>query len=149
MNINSIIGLIAIVWLLGLSGVFVWFFLNLKNLFKDSKDKNFIKTIRNIEEIQQKNIHDIFNLNRDLADFKKESKLVIQRIGLTKFNSFKESGGDHSFSLVLLDGNKNGIIITSLHTLERTRTYLKEVHSSKSKTPLSAEESNALKIALK
>ena len=94
-------------------------------MFKDSKDKNFIKTIRNIEEIQQKNIHDIFNLNRDLADFKKESKLVIQRIGLTKFNSFKESGGDHSFSLVLLDGNKNGIIITSLHTRERTRTYLR------------------------
>jgi len=149
MNINLILGVIAIVWLLFLTSFIVWFYLSLKNILKDSKDKNFLKTFKNIEEIQQKNLKDILNLNLDLDSFKKESRLNIQRVGLTKYNPFKETGGNNSFSLVLLDGNKNGIIITSLHTRERTRLYLKEVISGKPKIELSNDEEQALKESLK
>ena len=149
MNINLILGVIAIVWLLFLTSFIVWFYLSLKNILKDSKDKNFLKTFKNIEEIQQKNLKDILNLNLDLDSFKKESRLNIQRVGLTKYNPFKETGGNNSFSLVLLDGNKNGIIITSLHTRERTRLYLKEVISGKPKIELSDDEEQALKESLK
>ena len=149
MNINLILGVIAIVWLLFLTSFIVWFYLLLKNILKDSKDKNFLKTFKNIEEIQQKNLKDILNLNLDLDSFKKESRLNIQRVGLTKYNPFKETGGNNSFSLVLLDGNKNGIIITSLHTRERTRLYLKEVISGKPKIELSNDEEQALKESLK
>ncbi len=149
MNINLILGVIAIVWLLFITSFLVWFYLSLKNILKDSKDKNFLKTFKNIEEIQQKNLKDILNLNLDLDSFKKESRLNIQRVGLTKYNPFKETGGNNSFSLVLLDGNKNGIIITSLHTRERTRLYLKEVISGKPKIELSNDEEQALKESLK
>ena len=149
MNINLILGVIAIVWLLFITSFLVWFYLSLKNILKDSKDKNFLKTFKNIEEIQQKNLKDILNLNLDLDSFKKESRLNIQRVGLTKYNPFKETGGNNSFSLVLLDGNKNGIIITSLHTRERTRLYLKEVISGKPKIELSDDEEQALKESLK
>jgi hypothetical protein len=149
MNINLILGVIAIVWSLFLTSFIVWFYLSLKNILKDSKDKNFLKTFKNIEEIQQKNLKDILNLNLDLDSFKKESRLNIQRVGLTKYNPFKEIGGNNSFSLVLLDGNKNGIIITSLHTRERTRLYLKEVISGKPKIELSDDEEKALKESLK
>ena len=149
MNINLILGVIAIVWLLFLTSFIVWFYLSLKNILKDSKDKNFLKTFKNIEEIQQKNLKDILNLNLDLDSFKKESRLNIQRVGLAKYNPFKETGGNNSFSLVLLDGNKNGIIITSLHTRERTRLYLKEVISGKPKIELSNDEEQALKESLK
>ena len=149
MNINLILGVIAIAWLLFITSFLVWFYLSLKNILKDSKDKNFLKTFKNIEEIQQKNLKDILNLNLDLDSFKKESRLNIQRVGLTKYNPFKETGGNNSFSLVLLDGNKNGIIITSLHTRERTRLYLKEVISGKPKIELSNDEEQALKESLK
>jgi len=149
MNINLILGVIAIAWLLFITSFLVWFYLSLKNILKDSKDKNFLKTFKNIEEIQQKNLKDILNLNLDLDSFKKESRLNIQRVGLTKYNPFKETGGNNSFSLVLLDGNKNGIIITSLHTRERTRLYLKEVISGKPKIELSDDEEQALKESLK
>lgn len=148
MNINLILTIIAIVWLLMLTGFVVWFYLTLKNIIKDSKDKNFLKTFKNIEELQQKNLKDILNLNLDLNSFKKESKLNIQRVGLTKYNPFKETGGNNSFSLVLLDGNKNGIIITSLHTRERTRLYLKQVKLCKSTIELSENEAKALKEAV-
>jgi len=149
MNINLILGVIAIAWLLFITSFLVWFYLSLKNILKDSKDKNFLKTFKNIEEIQQKNLKDILNLNLDLDSFKKESRLNIQRVGLAKYNPFKETGGNNSFSLVLLDGNKNGIIITSLHTRERTRLYLKEVISGKPKIELSDDEEQALKESLK
>ncbi len=67
---------------------------------------------------------------------------------MTKFNPFNESGGDHSFSLALLDGEKNGIIITSLHTRERTRMYVKEIFGGKSKSELSSEELESLRQCL-
>lgn len=149
MNINLIISIIIIIWLSFLTVFIVWIYLGFKNLLKDSKESNFIKTFKNIERVQEQNTKDILNLNLDLNNFKKVSKLDIQKVGLTKYNPFDETGGDHSFSLVLLDGNKNGIIITSLHTRERTRLYLKEVLGGNSKIELSKDESKALNLAIK
>ncbi|AKM82952.1 hypothetical protein A2422_03185 [Candidatus Woesebacteria bacterium RIFOXYC1_FULL_31_51] len=149
MDINLILSVIAIVWLTILTILIVWAYFVLKNLVKNSKDKDFIKTFKNIQDIQSDNSIGIKELNLRLEQLKDESKLHIQKVGLVKFNPFNETGGDHSFSLALLDGNKNGIIITSLHTRERTRFYLKEVFLGKTKLDLSKEESNALKIALK
>lgn len=149
MNINIIISIITLVWLTALTGFIAWIYFGFKNLLKDSKDKNFIKTFKNIQEVQEQNTKDILNLNLDLNNFKKVSKLNIQKVGLTKYNPFDETGGDHSFSLVLLDGNKNGIIITSLHTRERTRLYLKDVVEGSSKIELSKDESKALNLAIK
>lgn len=149
MNISLILVLIAITWLIGLSVFLSWSYMKLKNIFKGSSDKDFIKTIKNIEETQEKNTKDILSLNTDLSRFKEISKLDIQKVGLAKYNPFNETGGDHSFSLALLDGNKNGIIITSLHTRERTRLYLKEISLGKSKLELSKEEEKALKLSLK
>ena len=149
MNINIIISIITLVWLTALTGFIAWIYFGFKNLLKDSKDKNFIKTFKNIQEVQEQNIKDILSLNLDLNNFKKVSKLNIQKVGLAKYNPFDETGGDHSFSLVLLDGNKNGIIITSLHTRERTRLYLKDVVEGNSKIELSKDESKALNLAIK
>jgi len=131
MDINLILSVIAIVWLTILTILIVWAYFVLKNLVKNSKDKDFIKTFKNIQDIQSDNSIGIKELNLRLEQLKDESKLHIQKVGLVKFNPFNETGGDHSFSLALLDGNKNGIIITSLHTRERTRFYLKEVFLKK------------------
>jgi len=78
-----------------------------------------------------------------------ESLADIQKMGLTKFNPFDELGGEHSFSLSMLDGNNNGVIITSLHTRERTRVYVKQINKGKAKINLSSEEERSLKQALK
>lgn len=149
MNINLILIIIAIVWLLFLTILTLWIFFVLKKLVKDSKNKDFIKILKSIWNIQSDNFKNIKDLDFKIEQLKNETKLHVQKVGLIKFNPFNETGGDHSFSLALLDGNKNGIIITSLHTRERTRLYLKEVLSGKTKLELSKEEEKALKIALK
>lgn len=149
MDINLILIVIAIVWLFLLTSILVLAYSLFKKLLTESKDKNFIKVFKDIQEIQGDNSLGIKNLDLKLNKFIDDSKLHVQRVGLVKFNPFDETGGDHSFSLALLDGNKNGIIITSLHTRERTRFYLKEVLAGKTKLELSKEEDKALKIALK
>ena len=149
MNINLLLSVIAIIWTLLLTIFTFWLYKSLKNLFKDSTDKNFIKAFRRIEEIQQNNLKDILNLNLNLDSFKKDSKFNIQKVKYVKYNPFKETGGNNSFSLVLLDGNKNGIIITSLHTRERTRLYLKEIALGESKIELSEDEEKVLKESLR
>lgn len=149
MNINLIIGIIAITWLIVLTIFIAWLYFNIKGLIVDAKKKDFIKLFKEIQNIQNSNKTDMFNFRKEFSEFKNISKSDISKVGIIKFNPFSETGGDHSFSLALLDGHKNGIIITSLHTRERTRVYLKEIFDGKSKIDLSNEEKKALNIALK
>ncbi|EKE04846.1 MAG: hypothetical protein ACD_19C00429G0006 [uncultured bacterium] len=136
MNLNLTLDVIAIVISIVSLSLFIWIYFVFKDLIKISKDKEF-----------SNNTKEIKNIWTEILNIKDVSRLNIQRVGLVKFNPFDETGGDHSFSLALLDGNKNGIIITSLHTRERTRLYLKEVFSGKVNIKLSKEEQKALKIA--
>lgn len=137
MNISLIIGLIAILWLIAVTVVMFLLYRIFKDLIKLTKEKEYTNTVK-----------DLKTLTKDFELFKKISKNDIQRIGLVKFNSFKEAGGDNSFSLALLDGYKNGIIITSLHARERTRLYIKDVISGKVNMKLSEEEQKSLSKAL-
>jgi len=57
--------------------------------------------------------------------------------------------GDHSFSLALLDGKDTGVVITGLHTRERTRVYMKAIKAGKGEHELSEDEKKALAKALK
>ncbi len=137
MNINLFLLIIAILWLCLLTGYAVWIYFVFKDLIKISKNKDFLN---NTEEIKK--------IWTETKKINEKSKSNIQSVGLTKFNPFNESGGDHSFSLALLDGEKNGIIITSLHTRERTRMYVKEIFGGKSKSELSSEELESLRQCL-
>ncbi len=84
-----------------------------------------------------------------LAVLEEDGKNHIQKVGLARFNPFRELGGDHSFSLAVLDGRDSGIIITSLHTRDRTRVYMKDVKKGKSISELSSDEKRALNSAQK
>jgi len=84
---------------------------------------------------------------QELKNLKKESKFSIQKVGIVRFNPFKEVGGNQSFSIALLDGNDNGVIITSLYTREGNRVYGKPIKGGESDYQLSEEEKEALKKA--
>lgn len=77
-----------------------------------------------------------------------EAQKHFQKVGIVRFNPFSDSGGDQSFSLSLLDGHDRGFVISSLHTRQETRIYLKPVVNGKGKEfPLSKEEEQAIRIA--
>jgi hypothetical protein len=69
----------------------------------------------------------------------------IQRVQILRYNPYNDTGGDQSFSIVLLDGKLNGIILTSLHSRAGTRIYTKVITQGKSDMDLSKEEREVLK----
>lgn len=73
----------------------------------------------------------------------------IQRVYLSRYNPYDETGGDQSFSVALLDNEGTGIVVTSLHARSGTRVFAKPVIKGKSsKYQLSEEEELVIKKAL-
>lgn len=72
---------------------------------------------------------------------------AVQHVGVVRFNPFEDTGSNQSFALALLDGRNNGIVISSLHSRQATRLYLKPITDGRSETALSAEENEALRQA--
>jgi uncharacterized protein DUF4446 len=73
---------------------------------------------------------------------------AVQRMGLVRYNPFEETGGNQSFALAMTDANGDGVVISSLHARAGTRLYAKAVVAGRSDAALSAEESEAIRIAL-
>jgi hypothetical protein len=96
----------------------------------------FRKLKENFEEISKK-----------LEEVKEKHKWAIQKVGIVRFNPFKEMGGNQSFSIALLDDNDNGLIITSLYTKEGNRIYGKPIKQGQSEYLLSSEEKEAMEKA--
>ena len=72
----------------------------------------------------------------------------LQHIGLVRFNPFEDTGSDQSFAIALLDGQRDGIVISSLHGRANTRVFAKPVQSGTSPHALSTEEEQAIRIAV-
>ena len=72
----------------------------------------------------------------------------VQGIGFVRFNTSEDTGGNQSFALALLDHHGDGFVVSSLHARAGTRVYGKAIARGTSETTLSAEESEALRLAL-
>lgn len=79
----------------------------------------------------------------------KISRLAVQKVAFRRFNPFENTGGAQSFTLVLLDRENNGVVVSSLYGREGTRVYGKEVSAGKAKQPLSDEEQSLLQEAVR
>jgi len=66
---------------------------------------------------------------------------------LKRFTAFPDVGGDLSFSLALLDGEGNGVILTSLYGRDESRTYAKQVTAGAAINRISNEEEEVLRAA--
>ena len=112
---------------------------NGKNLEKAILDK--FSAIDELEADVNKNNTDINAINGQLVT-------AYQKIGLVKYDAFKEIGGKLSFVLVLLTADDNGFILNSMHSSkEGCYTYTKEVVNGEAFVILSEEEQQALEEA--
>ena len=96
----------------------------------DALKKELAKTVKDIEELQKKVQH------------------TVTKIGVMRFNPFKEIGGDQSFCIALLDEKQNGLVITSYYGRDLNRVYAKEIEHGASKYDLCEEEKEAIKKAM-
>ena len=75
-------------------------------------------------------------------------RTALQKVGFVRFNPFEETGGNQSFALALMDAEGNGFVISSLHARAGTRIYGKALVAGRAETARSAEETEAVRIAL-
>lgn len=149
MTIELIVLIILVVWLLPLSLISFWVFRYFRRLSFEVKKGSLIKILDKLLETQSRNTKEIKKLEKEIKNLSEEVMLHVQKVGFVRFNPFDELGGDHSFSLALLDGKDTGIVLTGLHTRERTRVYMKRIRKGKCKHELSNEEKRALEKAKK
>ncbi len=73
-----------------------------------------------------------------------QGRKAIQRVGLVRFNPFEDTGSNQSFALAMLDEDGDGVIVSSLHTRQATRVYVRPVSAAVAEKALSDEEAEAL-----
>ena len=113
---------------------------------KDGKSLEglILKQDKEIKELD-KEIQELFEISNSIHQLAHRG---IQKVGLVRFNPFKDIGGDQSFALALLNGKKSGVVLSSLHTREGTRIYAKPVQQGSSKKyQLTDEELKAIESA--
>jgi hypothetical protein len=69
---------------------------------------------------------------------------LVRHVGLVRFSPFHDTGGDQSFSLALLDGLGDGIVISALHSRHDHKLYAKPVVGRQSTYQLTSEEQQAI-----
>ena len=99
------------------------------------EDNQYIKSSI---ETNRENIKELF------AKHKKS----FQKLGLVKYDAFKEMGGKLSFTLALLDEDNDGFLINSVHSSEGCYSYTKRIKNGDSEITLSNEEKVAVERAV-
>jgi len=140
---------ILIVWIAVLTFFFWSLSAHYNNLVKTTNKKTLQTVLDSlITEIQLAK-KDIANLSKTCDTIIEEGRLHIQKIGLLRFNPFKETGGDQSFILALLDENDNGVVLSGLYSRAGMRWYAKKIRQGKGLDHnLSEEEKEAIRQAM-
>ena len=100
--------------------------------------------IYRVEKVEKQNLeisNYIKNLDEDLTR-------CIQKVGIVRYNAFKDTGSDLSFALALLDENNNGVVLNGIYSREMSNIYAKPVENGKSKYTVSQEEEQAIQKAV-
>lgn len=77
-------------------------------------------------------------------ELERASRRHLQKVGLLRFNPFRDAGGDQSFSLALTDSEGNGFVLSSLRSRDNALVYGKPLVGWNSIYPLTDEEQQAI-----
>ncbi len=79
-----------------------------------------------------------------ITSLEKKLPNLIQHIAVKRFDALGDASGEQSFALALLDGEKNGVVISSLYTRNGVNVFAKEVKAGNSSRKLTAEEKSVI-----
>jgi hypothetical protein len=106
---------------------------------------------KNLEELMWNNAKTLeqvlfkLDIQEDrLSTVETMAKNSVQKVGIVRFNAFRDMGGDLSYAIALLNSQGNGVVISSIYGRDDARTYAKPVKGGKSSYQLSQEEEEAI-----
>ena len=121
---------------------------NLRRLAKTVEGKDaetvFREQLENVMMLDRR----VGQLNLALEELRQHHLGSVTKVGLYRYDATDKMGGKLSFSLCLLDGHDNGVMLCSIYRLEDCQIYARQVTAGKTARPLSKHEQSALEAAL-
>ena len=65
-----------------------------------------------------------------------------------RYDAYNEMSGHQSTSIALLDADRSGVVLSSIHHRDQARLYAKQVVTGQAELQLSPEEDEAVRAAL-
>src|ERR1700722_185603 len=138
--ITAIFFIILIIWLSVITFYFFRLRRNYDTFTQGTNRKNLDDVLSSLVHNEQRTKEDIAKIIARCDRIEKEEGFHIQKVGLLRFNPFKDTGGDQIFFLTLLDAHDTGVVITALYSRMGTRWYTKRVSLGKSTEHERSEE---------
>ena len=130
--------------------------IRIKNIRKSSKI--FMKKLGNGKDLGEdlnRYMDKVLDLEKELSNtniytkqLNKKLDLCIQKVGIVKYNAYKDTTRDLSFALALLDNNNNGIVLNGIYSREMSNIYAKPITKGKCDYNMTEEEQSALLKAM-
>lgn len=124
----------------------------------NKKYKNFMKKIGNGKNIEEDLENYMYRVNKvekqngeisnKIQNIERDLSKCIKKVGIVRYNAFKDTGSDLSFALALLDDNNDGVVLNGIYSREMSNIYAKPVKNGESSYTISEEESQAIKNAI-
>lgn len=109
----------------------------------------------NVDEMLRAYIYEVekvANKNEEIVSYCKELDKHIarctQKIGMVRYNAFRDTGSDLSFALALLNEHNDGVVLNGIYARDMSNIYAKPIENGQSKYALSNEEKDALLKAI-
>ena len=120
--------------------------------------KQFMKKLgngKNIEEDLENYMYRVEKVERQNSELHLICKEMgnqlsgcVQKMGIVRYNAFKDTGSDLSFALALLDEDNTGVVMNGIYSREMSNIYAKPVEKGKSPYTISEEEKLAIDKAI-
>lgn len=120
--------------------------------------RNFMKKIGKGEDIEEnlkvyiKKVEKVEKENKEIIqyceDLNKELSKTIRKVGIVRYNAFKDTGSDLSFALALLNDNNDGVVLNGIYSREMSNIYAKPIVNGGSKYTISDMEQEAINKAI-
>ena len=115
-----------------------------KTLMRGAEGKNLEEIMWNNAKILDQVLFKLDIQEDRLSTVETMAKNSVQKVGIVRFNAFRDMGGDLSYAIALLNSQGDGVVISSIYGRDDARTYAKPVKGGKSSYQLSREEEEAI-----
>jgi hypothetical protein len=144
----SILFLLHIFWTTVLTVIIIRVTRHYNRLTGQTTKTGLVNILESILETQSRIEKQSAQHGRGISELQDTGLMHVQRLGIVRFNPFSDTGGSQSFTLALLDGQDNGVVMTSLYARTGNRWYIKKVRTGKGvDVELSREEQDAIRSA--
>jgi hypothetical protein len=120
----------------------------LKKLTRGIDNVNIEELVKSYMDRVESSASETKEVKKLYLDIQGKVNQCIQNVSIIRYKAFEDVGSDLSFSIAMLDNNKDGFVITSIYGRNESTTYAKPIDKGISRYDVSIEEETVLKNAI-